>query len=84
MTEKNLAWFENYSPNRKQYIHIGENGNTDLKYVTCGILQGSILGPLLFPVCVNDLLNTSCLLDPIMFVDDINLFFNHKDMKHLL
>ena len=39
--------------------------------------------PLLFLVYVNDLPNASRLLDPIMFVDDTNLFFNHKDIKHL-
>ena len=83
ITEKNLAWFESYLSNRKQYIEIGENSKTDLKYVTCGVSQGSILGPLLFLVYVNDLPNASRLLDPIMFTNDTNLFFNHKDIKHL-
>ena len=45
--------------------------------------QGSILGPLLFLVYVNDLPNGSRLLDPIMFADDTNLFFNYKGIKHL-
>ena len=83
ITDKNLAWFESYLSNRKQYIQIGENSKTDLKYVTCGVPQGSILGPLLFLVYVNNLPNASHLLDPIMFADDTNLFFNHKDIKHL-
>ena len=43
----------------------------------------SILGQLLFLVYVNNLPNASRLLDPIMFADDTNLFFNHKDIKHL-
>ena len=84
ITAKNLAWFESYLSNKKQYIQIGENSKTDLKYFTCGVTQGSILGPLLFLVYVNDLSKASCLLDPIMFADNTNLFFNHKDIKHLV
>ena len=83
VTDKNLAWFQSYLSNRKQYIEIGENSKTDPKYVTCGVPQGSILGPLLFLVYVNDLPNASRLLDPTMFADDTNLFFNHKGIKHL-
>ena len=83
ITDKNLAWFQSYLSNRKQYIEIGENSKTDPKYVTCGVPQGSILGPLLFLVYVNDLPNASRLLDPTMFADDTNLFFNHKGIKHL-
>ena len=83
ITAKNLAWFESYLSNKKQYIQIGENNKTDLKYFTCGVPQGSIFGPLLFLVYVNDLSKASHLLDPIMFADNTNLSFNHKDIKHL-
>ena len=69
--------------NSKQYIEIGKNSKTDPKCVTCGIPQGSVLEPLLFLVYVNDLSNASRLLDPIMFADGTDLFFNQKDMKYL-
>ena len=62
---------------------MGKDSKTDLKYVIYGVTQESILRPLLFIVYVSDLLNASRLLDPIMFADDTNIFFNHEDIKHL-
>ena len=64
-TDKNVAWFESYLSNRKQYIQKDENSKKDLTYVTCVVTQGSILGPLLFLVYVNDLPNASCLLNQL-------------------
>ena len=70
--ETTLTWFKNYLTNRKQYIHISNiKKKTDLKDVVCGVPQGSILGPLLFLIHVNDLQNASNLLDPIMFNDEL-------------
>ena len=41
--------------------------------------QGSILGPLFFLLCINDLNNVSTLVELILFADDTNLFMSHKD-----
>ena len=70
----NIRWFESYLSNRKQYIAYN-NKSTSFKDITCGVPQGSILGPLLFLIYVNDLPNVSNILDPIMFADDTNLLF---------
>ena len=78
----NLGWFESYLSNRKQFITNGDK-QTNIETTTCGVPQGSILGPLLFLIFVNDLHNVTKYLDPVMFVDDTNLFYSRKNIKTL-
>ena len=81
---KNLSWFQSYLSNRKQCVSISSNEHTSFLKITCGVPQGSILGPLLFILYINDLKNVSKLIDPIMFADDTNLFTSHKDVRTLI
>ena len=57
---------------------------TELLDIICGVLQGSILGPLLFILYISDLCFASQFLKPIIFADDTNLFCSNKEVKLLL
>ena len=81
ITERNYAWIKSYLSNRLQYIQVDENSRTEICVLKCGVPQGSVLGPLLFLLYVNDLKNESSVLDPIMFADETNLFYTHSNMQ---
>ena len=49
-----LLWFKNYLSNRKQYVQY-KGIDSKLADITCGVLQGSVLGPLLFLIYINDI-----------------------------
>ena len=84
ITDRNYAWIKSYLSNRLQHIQVDENCRTEFCLVKCGVPQGPILGPLLLLLYVNDLKNTSSVLDPIMFADEINLFYTHSNIQKLL
>ena len=80
---KNLKWFKNYLNNRRQSIKTNNEEKTNLILIKCGASQGSILEPLLFLIYINGFQFVSDVLDPIMFADDINLFYSHKGINAL-
>ena len=78
-----LKWFSNYLSNRQQYIQYDKINRTNYLNTKCGVPQGSILGPLLFLLYVNDLHQASNAIKPIMFADDTNFFYSHRNIKLL-
>ena len=78
-----LDWFKNYFSNRQQFVQY--NGICSQKMtIECGVPQGSILGPLLFFLYVNDICNVSSIFPFVLFADDTNLFYSHKNISDLI
>ncbi len=61
-------WFKNYLQNRKQFLEV-YNAKSTLETLSCGVPQGSILGPILFLIYVNDI-SFSTNLRVLSFADD--------------
>ena len=56
------------------------NSNSELKNIKCGVPQGSILGPVLFILYINDMCEVSKLLNIILFADDTSMFYSTRNI----
>ena len=78
-----LQLCESYLTNRYQYVTF--NGTKSLhKRVTCGVPQGSILGPLFFLAYMNDIYNASQLLYNILYADDTCIYLSGNELSKLI
>ena len=79
---KSNLWLKSYLSNRDQFVKLNDVSSSS-KDIKCGVPQGSILGPLLFIIYINDMNHAleNCITHH--FADDTNLLYAHKDQKVL-
>ena len=77
-SEETTNWFKSYLTNRKFIVHIN-NSFSEPGNLLCGVPQGSILGPLLFLLYINDM-SQAVTCDLLLYADDTCLVFQHKDV----
>ena len=75
-------WFKSYLNNRKQFVSIDEI-YSDEAIMCYGVPQGSVLGPLLFLIYINDLHSIIKFCTTRHFADDTNLLIKNKSLKQL-
>ena len=70
-----------YITNRLQYRVI--NGvNSDLRTITCGVPQGSVIGPLFFVLYINDIYRSIGCNDVTSYADDTAIITNNHDLDY--
>ena len=79
---KTLQLIESYLTEREQCVQVN-NALSDFNVITHGVPQGSILGPLLFLLYINDIAQSSSLLSFYLFADDTAIFLSRNNIKDL-
>ncbi len=78
-----LKWFQSYLSNRQQFVTINGTNSTTNR-ITYGVPQGSILGPLLFIIYINDLPNVAKLAKFILYADDANIIVTGETIHEIV
>lgn len=86
-----LKWFESYLSNRRQVVeiqHMNSDGiklqfRSDEANIWCGVPQGSILGPTLFLIYINDLIDNVPKANFTLFADDTSIIVFDNDLNEL-
>ena len=78
-----LQWIKSYLSNRcKQFVQYRKTCS-DEQVIKCGVPQGSVLGPLLFILNINDPPNASKLTESLLLANDTSILYSHSNATHL-
>jgi len=75
-------WFRNYLQNRKQYVSL-EGTNSNLSAIQLGVPQGSILGPILFLIYINDIQHATT-LNLLSYADDTTVYTSGATLRGII
>ena len=77
-----IKWFKSYLSNRKFFVLL-EGVFSEEGLLTCGVPQGSILGPLLFLIYINDLPQALSETASNLYADDTCIYYQHKNVQEI-
>ena len=75
-------WFESYLTNHKQAVKVGDIFS-EQKFITCGVPQGSLLGPKLFFLYINEIKKSPKILNFFLFADDTSTLLTNKKVEEI-
>ena len=82
MLGREVEWICSYLFHRSQIVTI-DGVLSDREYITHGVPQGSILGPLLFVILINDLPLQLDYSEVLMYADDTMIYYTHKSLAEI-
>ena len=80
LSDNTLKWFKNYLKDRKQYVFI-DGINSSSRIISYGVPQGSIFGPILFLIYMNDVQFVTKTIYLLLYADHMNLLCSHNCLK---
>ena len=80
-SKNTISWYESYLAERHFTVEVA-NRVSKFSKISCGVPQGSILGPLLFLIYVNDM-SQAVECDLYLYADDSSLLFQHKNVTEI-